>query len=413
MQSPVLRTPSAPERSTTSPIPSGETGRGLPSHVFLTAAATGAQNERRCRIVRINSTGTLREYAQQWDDLWSRSDVIPSTARAHPVANWVEHFAPHATLCALAVEQDGRLVAALPLYRETVGKFLRVVRLPRNGWASAGDLLIDSVDPEPALDCLAQALTALSSSLLWLPLVPFQEPTWLALQAAMTRAGMPFTLEEQYQIPQVEITSDWDTYDRTRDGDARRSRRRYAKMLERDGGAELRVHTRFAPGELERLLRLGFEVEDRSWKGEAGSSVLKRPGLFEFTLRQAHLLAERGELQLVFLHLAGQPIAFSYRSRSRGCQFCEKLGYDQEFRRYGPGQQMMMRLLQRLHEDPECHLLDFAGRLVDWNAAWATRTYPVGRLVAAPSGVVSRTLLELYRRGRPYLEKLRTPRGKP
>jgi CelD/BcsL family acetyltransferase involved in cellulose biosynthesis len=176
-------------------------------------------------------------------------------------------------------------------------------------------------------------------------------------------------------------------------------------MMERDGGAALEFHSHFQPSELERLLRLGFEIEDRSWKGEEGSSVLKQPGLFDFTLRQARHYAERGELRLVFLKLAGEPIAFTFQCRSKGTQFCEKLGYDQEFRKYGPGRQMIMRLLQELHADPGCDVLDFAGRFMAWNAEWATRTSPVGRIIAAPAGIAGRTLFEAYRYARHISQK--------
>ncbi len=345
------------------------------------------------RVERITSVQSLRERASEWDDLWERSSVHSPAARAEPTSLWLEHFAPHARLRCLTVWRDGRMEAALPLYRELTGRILPTLRLPRNGWAASGDLLVDADAPEAVYDSLARELSRLSSGLLWLTLAPYETPSWARLRAAMTRAGMPLLLEKQYDIPQVELAADWETYDHSRDGDARRSRNRYARMMERDGGAELEVHSQFGPGDLERLLRRGFEIEDRSWKGEEGSSVLKRPGLFDFTLRQARYYAELGALRLVFLKLAGEPIAFNYQYRSRRTQFCEKLGYDQQFRKYGPGRQMIMRLLQDLHADPECRILDFAGRLMEWNAEWATSTYPVGRIIAAPRGMMGRSLL--------------------
>jgi CelD/BcsL family acetyltransferase involved in cellulose biosynthesis len=355
-------------------------------------------------LLRLRSVGALRERAPAWDELWTQSDGIAPSARADLVADWIEHFAPGAAVEALVVEEQGRFVAALPLYVHTVGRVLPVARLPRNAWAANGALLLDpSVDPAPVLDCLVCGLSRVPAALIWLPLAPTEEPAWEALREAMNRAGMPFLLEEQYRVPQVEIGDDWDAYDRTRE--SRRNRRRHAQAMERDGGAELEVHTRFAPGELDRLLRLGFEIEDRSWKGRAGTSALRWPGLFEFYCREAHRLAARDELQLVFLKLAGTPVAFSYQWRSRGRQFCVKLGYDEEWRQYGPGQQLMMRQLQQLHGDPGCDLLDFWGRAVGWSKIWATSDYPLCRLVAAPRGLLRRGLFNLYRAARPYLTR--------
>ena len=361
------------------------------------------------RLARITTTASLRDRARVWDDLWERSGVASPAARAEPLAIWLDHFAAGCALQCLTVERSGRLDAALPLYCKRAGGVLPTLRLPRNGWAISGDLLVDPEAPEAVYDALARRLSHCSAGLLWLTLAPYEEPQWQRLRAAMLRAGMPLLIEKQYDVPQVELASDWGTYDRSRDGDARRSRNRYARMMERDGGANLEVVSHFEPRELERLLRLGFKIEDRSWKGEEGSSVLKQPGLFDFTLRQARHYADRDDLRLVFLKLAGEPIAFTYQYRSKGTQFCEKLGYDQRFRRYGPGRQMIMRLLQDLHEDPECRVLDFAGRLMDWNAEWATRSHPVGRIIAAPRGVMGRMLLEGYRRGGRIIRKRAAP----
>lgn len=366
-----------------------------------TRSGTGASTH---RLLRLRSLDALREQAPAWDELWTQSNGVAPSARADLVADWIEHFAPGAAVEALVVEEQGRFVAALPLYIKAMRRVLPIARLPNNAWASNGALLLDSsVDPTPVLDCLVRGLSRVPAAMLWLPLVPAEEPAWVALEGAMSRAGMPFLVSEQYRVPLVEIGDDWEAYERTRD--SRRNRRRHAQAMERAGGAELEVHTQFAPGELDRLLRLGFEVEDRSWKGRAGTSVLRWPGLFELYRREAHSLAARDELQLVFLKLAGIPIAFSYQWRSQGRQYCVKLGYDEEWGQYGPGQQLMMRQLQQLHSDPGCNLLDFWGRAVGWSKIWATSDYPLCRLVAAPRGLLRGGLFHLYRAAHPYLER--------
>jgi len=46
----------------------------------------------------ITSVDELRDNADAWDDLWLRSDVETPTARAELLEQWLEYFAPGATL---------------------------------------------------------------------------------------------------------------------------------------------------------------------------------------------------------------------------------------------------------------------------------------------------------------------------
>ncbi len=77
-----------------------------------------------------------------------------------------------------------------------------------------------------------------------------------------------------------------------------------------EGGTELRELFPTDENEIEELLATGFAIEDRSWKGAAGTSVLKNPHVYQFYLDQAKQLARDGQLELVFLNFQGQPIAF-------------------------------------------------------------------------------------------------------
>ena len=93
------------------------------------------------RLVQLNSATEIRSVAAEWDDLWRRSEVTVPTARAELIAHWIEHSAP-AAVRALAVERDGRFVAALPLIGGRLKRYIPIGRLPYNNWSWAGDLLL-------------------------------------------------------------------------------------------------------------------------------------------------------------------------------------------------------------------------------------------------------------------------------
>jgi CelD/BcsL family acetyltransferase involved in cellulose biosynthesis len=152
------------------------------------------------------------------------------------------------------------------------------------------------------------------------------------------------------------------------------------------------------PADVDKLVRTAFEVEDRSWKGAEGTSVLKNDGMLPFFQRQARLLAAQGQLEIVMLEHEGTPIASIYVWAAKGIRFTAKVGYDEAFRAFGPGQYLMMRYLERLHADPDCRVVDYWGPLMQWSLDWSTRVYTTARLVAAPPRLHSRGLLYAYSR---------------
>ncbi len=361
------------------------------------------------RLVQHHDVRVLADQAALWNDLWQRSTFAAPSARAEQIANWIDAFAADEPFYALTVNDGERLVAALPLVGRRMKHLVRVGMLPHNEWTSGGELLVDpQADVAAALDCLCDGITDMPWPLLWIDEVPLDAPNWLAFRAALERAKMSFETTYMASTAQVLIEHDWPRYDASRDGDHRRSRRRYAKKLEQAGAVRIDVHVPATAAESDHWTKLAFEIENRSWKGAAGSSVIAA-GQLELFLRQARLFAASGHLEFVFLMLDEQPIAFAYCWRAKGVAFIAKLSYDEAFRQFGPGQQLVMHVLERLHGIPDCKLLDFWGRLAQWNESWATHTYDISRLVVAPPRLVSRGLLKAYA----SLCDLKTPQHEP
>ena len=109
-------------------------------------------------------------------------------------------------------------------------------------------------------------------------------------------------------------------------------------------------------------------------------------------------LAEYEALDMAFLRLNGESIAFHCGSRAKGTSFGSKIGYDDRFAELSPGNALMHRLLRALHQEHGNWTHDFAGPLREWTTRFATRRYPVGRLIVAPGGAISRWLLRAYAR---------------
>ena len=141
------------------------------------------------RIIHLKSIDDLRSAAPAWDDLWWRSDVALPTARAELLAQWLECFARRKDFHAFAVEEDGRLVAALPLISRRLAGVLPVGTLPCNPWSPCGELLLDpTADTDAALDAILAAAGDVSWQWLWLNDTVVHSPRWRAFVAGL-RSG--------------------------------------------------------------------------------------------------------------------------------------------------------------------------------------------------------------------------------
>ena len=163
-----------------------------------------------------------------------------------------------------------------------------------------------------------------------------------------------------------------------------------------EGRLELRTYANPTGEKLRRLLQQGFEIEDRSWKGAAGTSVRQHARLAEFLLRQSETLAAWQQLVLVFLEHNGRPIAFELGHSAKGVYFSTKVGYDPAFAAYTPGQLLRLLWLRQLHSAGQVRTVDFWGPLTDATAKWSNQRYRAGRMVIAMPGLAGRGLFTLY-----------------
>ena len=338
------------------------------------------------QLIIFDSPQAIRNVAAPWDDLWRRSDRALPVAWAELTAQWLETFAPRSRIACLAVRDGGQLVAVLPLVGGRLKRILPVGRLPTNPWSWAGDLLVDrAANQERATELLVEGIQQLRWPLLWLDGAPLDTPRWQHVIAALNAGGLLAGVAESFQVGQVEIDHDWSAYQASWPGNHRRQMRKMLRRAERDGGVELKVTREFVDHNLEALLWRGFEAEDHSWKGPAGSSVLRNPLIFRFICAQARHLAERGELQLTFLEHRGRAIAFEYGWNVGGVYGSAKVGYDEQFAELTPGQLLRYLLLERMFADPEQHRFDFLGPLTPATAPGAPARIALGGLWPAPA----------------------------
>jgi len=214
-----------------------------------------------------------------------------------------------------------------------------------------------------------------------------------------------------YQVGRVDTTGDWQAYRRSWSRKHRQQMAAAARRLAKRGTVRLEVLTDLHPDEVERPLRLGFELEKRSWKGAAGTAVLSVEGMFDFFLQQARQLAARGQLELSFLYCGTTTVAFAYGQRAKGVYHSCKVGYDPQFGSCSPGQLLRYYMLERFFSLPEYQTLDFLGPMTEAHAHWRPETYTVGRLAVGLPSLRGRALVAAYRHLWPWVRRCRGTLG--
>lgn len=350
------------------------------------------------KLIYLRSVAELRAAAPHWDELWYRSDVAAPTARAELIAQWLEQFAPRAAFCGLVVQHGGDFIAALPLVAGGLPR-LRVAGLPANAWGLCGDLLLDpNADLERALQSLVDGLNHLPCSLLRLSPVAYESDRWCRLLAALPYGLIRSHITPIDEVGQVAVQASWHEYQSSWSANHRRQLRKARRRAETAGDLAIEIHRGLQATQLDELFSQVCQIEDRSWKGKAGTSILRSPGMFDWHLRQARRLAGWGQLQLAFLRHRGEAIACEYGYCAKATYYSAKVGYDPEYAQFSPGQLLRSMLLERfhrdrLHRDDAIEVVDFWGPLTPATAKWCTRIYRVGRITIAPDRPTSRIWL--------------------
>ncbi|MEM8944474.1 MAG: GNAT family N-acetyltransferase [Planctomycetota bacterium] len=344
----------------------------------------------------VEGGGALNELAQRWNTLWQRSYARQPTARAKGIANWLRHFSQDHQFSALCVEDDGHLIAALPLVADRLSTVYPVYRLPVNSWANTGDFLVDrETNLRDVVSAVVDGLQAIAPSLLCFEEITLGAPQWIALQSAIRNRGGRTFCKRQSPVAVIDILGDWDSYQQSWSANHRGAVKRSYRKLTKQG--ELRTERCQQPGvHLEQMLRTAFAIEDRSWKGEAGTSVLRTPGVLDYMLDEAEAVARSGHVDLWLLYLEDRPIAFEYCHFAKGTCFSHKIGYDPALSKHGPGRLLRYLQLQEYHHQGDCRLLDTLGTLCQSKAKWATRSYNVGELYASVGSSTCNALLDGY-----------------
>ena len=182
--------------------------------------------------------------------------------------------------------------------------------------------------------------------------------------------------------PFVDLSGGWEGYYQGLSSRLKNVIRRGGKQLSKFAKVEFEFIKPDASN-VSPLLQTAFEVEQRSWKGKAGSAVLLRPDLRGFFFSYAAELATRGELLVSFLRLEGEPIAMQVANISHGAYWQLKIGYDERYAKQLVGLQLQLQTIEWTGQQGY-QRYEFLGTAEPWIREWTGSVHSYSTVLFYP-----------------------------
>ena len=344
----------------------------------------------------LDSADSIRD---DWDSLCDRTGATPFL-RPGWIEPWNDAFAQGEPVY-LTSRREGRLVGVLPLVsrRGTLAS-------PAN-WHSP--LYGPAVEDEQAAQDLARAVMAHAGRFADLWFLDPEAPGFPQLSAAAAEAGYGTIVRTSARSPYVALDGTFEEFMAGRDRKFRKDiGRRWRRLEEEGGGASFEDGSR----DLDDLLTEGLRLEASGWKLEQGTAIVADPRHERFYRRIAQWAADRGWLRLGFLHVGDRPVAFDFGIEAAGAFYVPKGGFDEEYRKLGPGQLLTYAAIRRAFE-VGLSSYELLGQEDEYKRPWTSTVRERLRLQAFPRRPAGTATYVAWRYGRPLVKKLRSEKADP
>ncbi len=308
-----------------------------------------------------------------WDEWVVLADRFASNPFQRPewVAMWLRSFGGSGLV--LSEQRDGELVGVMPLIQNRLS-----TATPTNGDSyHFGSLTAD----DAAAMGLARSIVDQGrpkTSLLF----PQGDPVLNAILDS-EKSGLGAVVSRvELTSPRIDLTGSWDTFLERVPSRRRSEIRRRERRLSETGSLGLVVFE--GEGDLNEHLSEFLRIESSGWKADQGTAIASRGESLRFYQSLAEWARDQGWLRIATLRLDGTTIAADLSLETDDSHYLLKTGFAPEFRRFGPGQLLRMKMIERCFNSGissyEFMGTDEGGHN-DWKSDWADDALELIRLV--------------------------------
>ncbi len=286
----------------------------------------------------ITALERFEQLSARWDRLAER-ERTPFALHAWMSA-WWDAFAAGRRLQICALWREDELVGVFPACAG------------RGRWEAMANGETEAFRPlardGPALVRLVETVVEAAPSQLILPALSPQEPALGALESASSYAGRWTVVEPQSPSVIADTGGELAEYVSRINKERWAAVQRRRRKLEREHQPTFRCVEE--PYDSARQLQQYLEIEASGWKGRRGTAILCSPAMERFYRSIARSFEVAGALRFSEIAIKERPIAFELQLQHAGRLFVLKRGYDERYRRLGPGMVLQGAVIVRCFE---------------------------------------------------------------
>ena len=334
-------------------------------------------------IQKLSNDTPVQQLVASWNDLWDIDGQATPMARFESVSRFVESQGNQPLLVA-TVQAANHLIGGMILMRSRI-KGMSVLRLPNSPLFQCGALLVHKAEMNTRhFDQLAASLRR-AGSLIYLDWTV--ETTEIRrLMDSLRNQGSYVYRIKQFDTGLIKLEGSWDEYWQDRSKNFRKKIRHTLRQLNEQGPISFERFKSFASREqLKALIDDTLAIEHRTWKGQQGSSLDADLNLRRNFVETLYDLADANSLEIHFLRVAGQRIAFDIGMRRDATYYSYKVSFDPQFAQYGPGHLLLQHQLKEFFQQRDIQMVDTIGDLSDATARWTNSSVPKYRYWIANS----------------------------
>lgn len=294
----------------------------------------------------IKSYNELQEFLPAWDNLVTNAVESNPFYESWSLGQAVKSFGEKANLNFILITADdsGKLIGFFPFVKKYFFHKLPLFHFAL--WQYPQDYLCTPlIDKNYTRECFAALFGWVKSQhaacLVRLNLIRGDGPFYQALKNYLKEANGKYD-ETYFSRAMIDSNIPVDEYfKQSMSTNSRHEMRRKHNNLEKQG--EVKYHDLTPESDLNYWLDNLLELENAGWKGRMGTALKALPGQEEFYREMCRSAFSRGRLMAQMLTLNEKPIAILAEFNSQNEIFGIKTVYDENFSKFSPSAQLIMK----------------------------------------------------------------------
>ena len=183
----------------------------------------------------------------------------------------------------------------------------------------------------------------------------------------------------------IVIDSHWESFLGKLSPNRRYDLKRKRKKAEKTGEVDIEIINPTID-EFDNLFDTALQIENKSWKGQQGSSLLKKPHLREFFYLYTKKACEKGILRFFFLTINQDPVALHIALEENDTLWILKLAHLSKLSRCSPGIQLAHASIQYCF-DTKLAQYEFLGSEEPWQSSWPIDSHNYTTILLFPYSI--------------------------